>query len=291
MKPKQDKAEPNRAIRFFANRIISGSIAFLITISAHSQALTGQQIFDRMLRVYAEATTYQDKGTVTTDFYEFGEQKLIHSRVRAFETAFDRRSRRFRFRYETEKSFFDIPNEMVIWSQGSNTHFWWTMDDSTSRYESLTNALAAATGVSGTSSRKIPGLLLTEPIGTGWGINSLKNIKLIGTSLQDKRPCYRLTGIYREKQVAFLWVDQQSFILLRLDEGDRIPKAITKTSMTYRPVINKPVPDQALIFEPPRFFWLWFRPSLRGLLYVVLAFIWFRYSRRRKKTVSSVSPL
>ena len=251
----------NRAVSVFINGFVSAFIVLLLTIPAHSQTLTGQQIFDRMLRVYAKATTYQDKGTVTTDFYEFGQEKPNYTRLRNFETAFDRRSRRFRFRYETQNSsFFDLPNEMVVWSQGSNTHLWWTMDNApASRMETLTDALATATGVSGTSSRKIPGLLLTEPIGAGWGIDSLKNIKLIGTDFQGKRSCYRLSGIYGKNQVAFLWVDQQSFLLLRLDEGLPIPKAITKTSMTYRPILNRPIPGQALVFEPPHFFWLWFR--------------------------------
>jgi hypothetical protein len=290
MKPQPDKAELNLTSRPFMISVVIGFATFLITISAHSQTRTGQQIFDRMLQVYAQATTYQDSGRVTQDFYEPRQQNPQIRTIRNFETAYDRTTGQFRFHYKVEYRLSSgVPDEMVIWTKGDTTYRWWTIDDSTSQEESLASALAIATGVSATSSRKIPGLLLAQPMGAGWGIDSLRNIKLIGNAIQDGRPCYRLTGIYWKNKVAFLWVDQQSFLLLRLDEGAMTPGKKFKTSITYQPILNKPIPSQALVFEPPQsvepsqshFFWGWLRSKLWFILFALVILVWALWNRNR----------
>ncbi|WP_461128767.1 hypothetical protein [Spirosoma aerophilum] len=220
---------------------------------ALSQTLSGNQIFERMLRVYAEGKTYQDQGRLQTGFYKEDRVYPERIQIKLFETAYNRATGQFKFGYENQnESFFDLPDKRVIWRQGGNVHQWWTMNESISQQETLTDALGSATGVSGTSSRKIPGLLLSEPIGAGWGIDSLKNVKLMGTDTQGDRSCYRLSGVYLKKNVATLWIDRHTFLLIRVDEEHVSGKETFKTSISYQPVINRPIAEEALTFKPPR---------------------------------------
>ncbi|GAB3768165.1 hypothetical protein GCM10028818_02120 [Spirosoma horti] len=206
-----------------------------------------------MLHVYANANTYQDKGRVQTFFYDLNQKTPTFLTVRNFTTAYNRQIDAFRFWYKTEKATAaNVHEEMVIWSRKNDGHLWWTINKSGDQRMPLIEALGVATGVSGTASRKIPGLLLSQSIGAGWSIDSLKNVKLIGKDVQGNRPCYRLTGIFWKNRVAFLWVDQQTFLLLRVDEGHSMSKSKWKTSITYQAVVNKPIPENALAFDPPR---------------------------------------
>ncbi|QMW05736.1 hypothetical protein [Spirosoma foliorum] len=247
---------------------ITSCLVLLQTSLVQSQDLSGKQIFERMLRVYAEANTYQDQGSVQTDFYELGQKEPKITNTLNFTTAYNRQAARFRFQYEVQDSFeykgkkigrATPPEKMVIWSQGNNVQRWWTIDDSTSREASLGDALAVATGVSGTSSRKVPYLLMPKATDAGWGIDSLQNVKLLGTDVLDKASCYRLTGhlandYWKNKEI-LLWVDQKTFLLRRVDEADSSiskPKQLVKKSLTYQPILNQPVSEEALTFEPPR---------------------------------------
>ncbi|GAB4014762.1 hypothetical protein GCM10028808_38210 [Spirosoma migulaei] len=283
-----------------AKWFMAGCILLLKIVPGQSQDMSGKQIFDRMLRVYAGATTYQDQGRVQTDFYEIGQTKPKFTTIQDFTMAYDRKGRRFRFQYETQpKSSDDKPEKMVIWSLGGDVHVWWSLWDSTSHEASLGSALGIATGVSGTASRKVPFLLITERTDAGWGIDSLKDVKLIGTDTLDKSSCYRLTGrvpgAYWKNKEAVLWVDQNTFLLRRIDENNSISKTkqLVKMSLTYQPVLNKPIVNEALTFEPPRSAKLVEvspKPNLRYIVYALIALVglgWLIYlrSRNRKQTL------
>lgn len=279
----------------WVNWFMVGLIVLMRVSPAQSQTLSGKQVFDQMLRVYANATTYQDSGSVKTEFYEIGQTKPKFTTIRNFATAYDRKANRFRFQYKVQS----LPEKMVIWSQGTNVQVWWSLWDSTSHEASLGSALGIATGVSGTTSRKVPCLLIAEPTDAGWGIDLLKDVKLIGTDTLDKNPCYRLSGhlisTYWKNKEAFLWVDQKTFLLRRIDEANAISerKQLVKISLTYQPRLNKPIASEALTFEPPqstKFSGSSSKPNIRYVVYAVFALIgvgWLIYlrSRNRKQTL------
>ena len=256
-----------------------------------SQPLTAGQIFDRMLRVYATAQTYQDKGIVTTNFYKPGSAELQNQIKRIGTTAYDRRTDRFRFQYEEVTSFFGLPNRYLIWSDGKSAKSWWTMGDSVNYDTSLSEELSAATGVSGTLSRKISGLLLTDTICAGWGIDSLCQLTYLGTGTLGSRLCYRLSGRFRGDQTARLWIDQKTFLILGIDESTiKLPNDVgASMSIRYEPTVNRPVADEAFVFDPPRYFWLWFRPVLKSVLSLV-GYILIFYGLRRFRKSRSASP-
>ncbi|MVM33568.1 hypothetical protein GO755_26255 [Spirosoma sp. HMF4905] len=296
MKSAQLTAGANQYKLFLTKWFMTGCVVLLRIGSVQSQDPSGKQIFERMLRVYAEANTYQDHGRVQTDFYEFGQTKPKFTTIQDFTTAYNRQANRFRFQYEVQPKPPNTPLEkMVIWSQGANVQAWWTIWDSTSHEASLVAALGMATGVSGTSSRKVPFLLIVKPTDAGWGIDSLQDVKLIGTAILDKSPCYRLTGhlanAYWKNKVPFLWIDQKTFLLRRVDEADSSSKSkqFVKKSLTYQPILNQPIPEEALTFEPPvRVDKSTFRPTLRDGLYVLISLVGvscliYLLSRRKKQ--------
>ncbi|GEM_PF-4749721 len=234
--------------RWLSN-LLTMYLALSVYPSGYGQTLTGKQILDRTIQTYRTATSYQDVGRVTTSFYEAGQSQPEFTTVRSFQIAYYRPTQQFRFHYKTEPTRFSAPSdEMFIWTEGPKAFRRWTIEKWTTS-ESLPTLLGAVTGVSGTASRKIPGLLLADPIGAGWGIDSLTNVKLIGNAIENGHPCYRISGVYWKNKVAFLWIDKQSFLLSRIDEGYSTGKEKTNVSMTYQPVLNKPV--RVVRFTPP----------------------------------------
>jgi hypothetical protein len=229
--------------------LLTTYLAITADPSGYGQTLTGQQILDRSISIYRTATSYQDVGRVTTNFYEAGQSQPKFATIRTFQTAYYRPTHQFRFHYKTEPTTFSTPSdEMFVWTESSKAFKRWTIEKWTVD-ESLPILLSSATGVSGTASRKIPGLLLTDPIGAGWGIDSLTNVKLIGSAVEKGHPCYRISGVYWKNKVAFLWIDKQSFLLLRIDEGASTGKERTNVTITYQPILNKPV--RVVRFTPP----------------------------------------
>ncbi|WP_080239732.1 hypothetical protein [Spirosoma rigui] len=279
------KGDPN--VKAGGNQISRSLFVVLLVgmgIPTPGQTLSGNQIFKRMIRVYAEAKTYQDQGSLQTGFYQEGQTHPERNQVKKFATAYSRATGQFSFWYENKnRSFFDLPDKWVIWRQDHVVHQWWSMHESLTQKQPLADALGALTGVSGTASRKIPGLLLKEPIGAGWGIDDLKNVKLLGFETQGDRSCYRLSGVLRGKDRATLWIDQRTFLLIRVDEEHALGEEGFKTSISYQPKINRCIPEEFFIFEPPRAYWLWFGPILKYVLIILAAVLWFWYIRVSKQ--------
>lgn len=223
-------------------RLLSVCLVVISSLTGKSQNLTGKQILDRSISVYRSATSYQDIGRAVGASYKLPQSTPEHTTTRDFQTAYYRPTQLFRFHYKTANSPFLLSDELFIWTDGGKAYQWWNIQKKIIRQESVDTALWAATGISGTASRKIPGLLLNAVTEAGWGIDSMKNVKLLGSGIQNKRACYRLSGSYRKNQVAFLWVDKESFLLLRVDDWIRISDKRIVMSLTYQPLLNKPVP-------------------------------------------------
>lgn len=244
---------------------------------AAAQTPTDKQILDRVYQTYRTAQTYQDSGTVTTHFIKKSEKKeekgifkqLVeqafdnlpqykgHTSLLQFQTAYVRASGQFRFNYwngqtvhkDSNMPFTKTPKQCyTIVCNGKITRKWWDVmpKEKGAIDESLASALAAATGVSGTSSRKIPGLLLPESIGAGWDIKDVNDWKRISEAKQTGRVCYRFKGTAYVKRRVILYVDKATYLVLRIDEASEIPTANVYAVMQFKPVLNQPVVSSAL---------------------------------------------
>lgn len=214
-----------------------------------------QKVFDAMLKTYSEASTYQDFGTVTTLL----ETKPTTIKTQLiFRTASQRATGQFRFAYlEEKRTRFTILDEKchVSWSDGKSTKSYWTIDNRVSEYQNITESLAAATGVSGTASRKIPGLLLTESIKAGWDIRSIGVLQMMPNEKIKDVDCYHILGqvmqTNRKIQVD-LWIDQKTYLIKKIvEEGGSMGSSISKSIhiFEYDAVINAPIPSKYLEFN------------------------------------------
>ncbi|GAA4397640.1 hypothetical protein GCM10023187_07330 [Nibrella viscosa] len=235
------------------NKGILISLVLLAGISANRQQPTAEQIYDRMRKAYTTAQTYQDAGTVTTWYTDKGDKEPNHTTSLNFETAFVRSANRFKFRYEQSKSvmFTNRKTCYLVVSDGKSTRMLKSQhkDRSATHEPSLGAALTAISEGSGTAARKIPGMLLSEPIKASWDPKKLQSVKLIGKATQDGQPCYQLEAVVWGKKKAQLWIDQQTYLIRRIDEDYQSPTVSTRTSITYQPAVNKSVKDEALAFK------------------------------------------
>lgn len=229
--------------------------AWIISTGFTNAQTDVQKVFDAMLKTYSEASTYQDFGTVTTLL----ETKPTTIKTQLiFRTAYQRSTGQFRFAYlEEKRTRFTVLDEKchVSWSDGKLAKSYWTIGDNLSDYQHITESLEAATGVSGTASRKIPGLLLIEPIRAGWDIRSISALQMRPNERIKDIDCYHVSGqvmqMNRKIQVD-LWIDQKTYLIKKIaEESGSMGDSITKSTriFEYDAVINTPIPSKYLEFN------------------------------------------
>jgi outer membrane lipoprotein-sorting protein len=207
------------------------SLTIATTLSATLQtALTPRQILARMADVYASCTSYRDEGKVVSPYEEI-----------SFVTFFERPSL-FRFEYRRSGPRAD---RYVIWRTApGDAHSWWTIRDSSN--QSMSMAIATATGVSAASSHNIPRLLMPDEV-TGFSF-ALDNW-VDGTEVQEEsvngRICYKLSGHYPLSPTTpvTLWVDKETFLVRKIFSNS--------ATVTYSPQLNVPIEQSTFQFQPP----------------------------------------
>ena len=110
------------------------------------QALSAQEIHDKMVSVYASCSSYEDKG-VEKEAPKRGVETL-----RLFSTAFVRPSQ---FRFEFVEVTDNRPN-YVIWQNGPSIRSWWSMTRQLRSFEALDRAMYGAIGVSRGAAIQVP---------------------------------------------------------------------------------------------------------------------------------------
>lgn len=203
-------------------------------------------VLHAMLATYAGASSYADRGTVTTEFLG----SSPHSNTLSFETAFVR-GKRFRFEYRSDHVFEGRvlgAQRYTIWSDFAHTYSEWTtrpgiVDDG----PELGLTLAEAHGVSGSSSSTIASMLIPDVVGTG-GFLRMRSPAIDGSEAIDGHSCWRIKGEMR-KDPATVWIDRDSHLLRRFQTSHHFADFDSVSTMTFEPVLNEAVADARL--EPP----------------------------------------
>ena len=208
--------------------------------------LSAAQILGRVAEVYAHCKSYRDSGVVTTVFIQRWGNRTVE---KPFTTAFVRPDR-FRFEYSVEGQPMD---RFVIWAQGETVRTWWGIEPGVHDERTLGVALASATGVSGGSSRRIPGLLLAERVEAGWDIKRLANLARLSDSMLRGADCVRLRGeTYTPGgDPVVLWIAKSTFLIRRIDQTSKFDDFRTEESTTYEPRIDTDIPANLLEFGMP----------------------------------------
>lgn len=175
----------------------------------------GTEIREAIRRTYAQCSSYEDEGEVTSTFHgPIG--RFV--RRRPFSTLFVR-PYHFRFEFRERRGEEDW-NQYVIWTRGGPVNWWWSVSPKGDPPESLRTAIAAAAGVSGGSSHTVPHLLLPEISGRRW--LDLADLKYEGIETWQGTPCHRFTRPAAIKGLMTYRIDAGSFLLRCVQEARHV---------------------------------------------------------------------
>jgi len=160
-----------------------------------------------------------------------------------FTTAFVRPDR-FRFEYEYKERRY------ILWRKGNDVQTWWDVTPGIKKPASLRLALAAATGVSSSSAKTVPALLIPDEVGGG-RLTGITEAQRIEDAKLDKVECFRIQGQYAGSPMT-IWVEKETFLVRRIDSQKKFDDFRTERTTTYEPVINGEISDKMLEFDPPR---------------------------------------
>jgi outer membrane lipoprotein-sorting protein len=200
-----------------------------------TEPLSGKQILDKMVSVYASCSSYSDKGEAKAVF----QNGLV--RARPFSTAFIRPSK-IRFEFE------DSGEDYVVWQDGASVKSWWSVKPQVRLFETLDMALAGAAGVSGGSAIVVPSMLLGD-LHDSHRIQNLTKLAIVGEEKIGGRTAYKIEGSDFRDHKMTLWIDKEQFLLLKTFEVRALPDGNAETTLTYKPEINPTIPADKLAFK------------------------------------------
>lgn len=232
--------------------LIVFTIYFLIAPLGIAQTLktstqttpTAEEILAQMSKIYAGCKTYQDHGIVTIKIIRSNDEMIME---RPFTTAFIRPSR-FRYEYKEKKPYSNKEYRYIIWSGGQEVKSWWDINPGIQKKQSLSMALAGATGVSGGSAHTIPALLLPE-VG-GCPLTDIRDAKRIDDAIVDNANCFRIEGKYCGES-SIIWIDAKSFLVRFITTEHKFPEFRSETKTSYSPIVDGSISEKALEFDPP----------------------------------------
>lgn len=198
-----------------------------------------QEILDKMVSVYASCSSYADEGEVKTTFFEASGRRTIN---KPFATAFVRPSR-FRFEFAER----DL-GHYIVWRDESVIKSWWTIKPKTRHFETLWLALAGAAGVSDASAIKVPSMLMGD-LQDAHIIQKLTQLVLRGEKKLGDRMAYWIEGRDWQNRLLKIWIDKESFLLLKVHEKQTFKDFRTESTTTYQPRINTNISPDKLAFN------------------------------------------
>jgi outer membrane lipoprotein-sorting protein len=197
-------------------------------------------VLDLVAKTYAGCRSYRDSGVVRTVFVRDKGRRIVE---KTFRTAFVRPDR---FRFEFEEN----GDRYIVWRDRDEVLSWWHVKPGVSKVSSLGLALAGATGVSGGSAHTVPALLLPSDV-TGWRVTELGEATRIDDARIDEVDCFRIAGSSAGSP-HILWIDQKTYLVRRIEEGNRFDEFRTEETTDYDSVLDGEVPDESLRFDPPK---------------------------------------
>lgn len=211
---------------------------------AEPNNLTAQAVLVRMAKAYADCKSYRDTGVVKTEFVSASGRMMEE---KPFKTALVRPDR---FRFEYTESPAGRVLRYIVWRKGKDVQTWWDVRPGIEKLESLSLALAGATGVSSGAAHTIPALLLGNEVG-GLKLSDLKAANRIEDAKLEEVECFRVEGEHGGAPTT-LWIDKATFLVRRIDSETEFDDFRTEETTTYHPIINDEIPKEMLEFDPPK---------------------------------------
>jgi outer membrane lipoprotein-sorting protein len=211
--------------------------------SPHHDGLTASDIIERMQTTYATSRSYRDTGTVKELYIDANGERVIE---KPFTTAFVRPGR---FRYEfREKPPYEAERRFVIHQWGEHLRTHWDLEHDL-ELNTLDQAIAAATGVSGESAITVPGMLLPKQITWRRAIRFRIPTRIDDEKLGDT-DCYRIVDRVSRGLIT-LWIGKQDGLLRKTYLERSFDDFRVQRTTTYKPEINAAIDATLLEFNPP----------------------------------------
>lgn len=241
-------ARPTASIRTVVRFVILVAMAFSALAGAESRremhlavGAKANELIASVAEVYRSAKSYRDTGAITA-FDADGESERDHV---TFKTAYVRPGR---FRFEWREPWpIDGTVRRVVWSDGRESRTWWQVplgDDLDEQEPSLELAIAGATGVSRGTAHAIPSLLLSPHV-DGRSIKDLVRPRIERDTTLDQRRVWVVAGI-NGSCLLHVYVDQETLLILRIDESQSEDHGLLDSTTTYRPELDPNITDSEL---------------------------------------------
>ncbi len=244
------------SIKSMANRVTCLATCLLVCVSANAGEVftdegpapgeySAEEIIEASVATYLDCDSYRDKGVVTTTLHP-GDSERIERKP--FKTSFSRTGQ-FRFEFESRGVLGLIAQRYIVWTDGTEVLTWWDVKPGVEREETLSTAVAGATGVSGRSAHTIPVLLLPDRIG-GRRLSDMTDlVRADDTSIGDI-DCYCVQGKYGGQRKT-VWIDKTTHLIRRIDLHVKTEDLQFETTTTYDAAVNTTVSAADLAFNPP----------------------------------------
>jgi outer membrane lipoprotein-sorting protein len=226
-------------------------LTVLITGFLHGEdngKLSATSIVQKMAMRYPSVQSYRDDGVVLT-YAPFNPRP---DEIR-FKTWFVRPGA-FRFEWTAQPGaafLKGVKNHFVIWSEGKHAYFYDKyagFPPTTEKEDSLADAIASATGVSGGASHTVPRLLMkTVP---GFALTELKDLKSLGIEVFEGVRCHHLVGQHPHGYGPMeLWIGSNDF----LSRKRKVLFKGTPEEQIHRSIkTNIRIPAENLTFKPKK---------------------------------------
>ena len=220
--------------------------------NSHQHTLKAKEIMGRMAQVYVSCKTYRDTGVVSRIFSIFGIAIDRWTDTMPFSTAFVRPNH---FRFEFKSRFDQYQNHWhryIVHSDPTGVRTWWDIKPGIEYEESLSLAIAGATGVSGVSAHTIPVMLLPEVVGV-WRLTELEDLSKLKDGVIERCKCWRIRGKHHLGDRMILWIEKEKYLIRRIETHHRFYFFLrADTSTDYRPEVDVEIDSQELRFDPPK---------------------------------------
>lgn len=211
------------------------------------QTFDARDVLRKSAIVYRTSKSYSDTGTVQTEYTNISRTWIGETRFKTAYVAPDR------FRFEaTMQEMPRVEYTFVAWRDGHDVQATFSIDpDFNQKITSLADALDAAAGISRDTSGMIPGLLV-DGMKLGGDIVRLADPVRLDDTLIDGIDCFQVQGKrWPHDGPTTVWIDKESFLILKIYEEDLIRNGTTKTTWRYQPARNAAVDEADLQFNGP----------------------------------------
>jgi outer membrane lipoprotein-sorting protein len=219
--------------------------SFVVPLTAQAQRKPdATRILNDMFKVYSRFASYQDEGIlITTNDEPTGGtiEKM------PFKTFF-KRPNLFRFEW-TDYGITKLGRTKMIWFNGKEAFTYWE-SDSYEKEESLSLAVAGATGVSSRVVNTVSNLLMPDEFG-GSTLQRLVKVSLSGEEVFEGVRCYRIKAIEGDDPLE-LWVGKNDFLVRKLRRETKYDDGVSIREEIRRKIqVDQAISEGVFDYKPP----------------------------------------